>query len=114
MNSKERRIAIAEACGWILCKTTDEFPGDLSWHNYYGKTVWKHPKLGYASWKAVPDYPNDLNACHEFEKMLDEQTYRLFIGHLVAILKPGEFAVRATAPQRCEAFLRTIGKWKEA
>jgi len=60
----------------------------------------------------IPDYLNDLNACHEMEKMIDpieltkyKERMRLFYG---------QAAVFATAAQRCEAFLKTVDKWKEA
>lgn len=57
--------------------------------------------------------PLTLDLMREAEMKFDEQTYRLFIGELVAILKPGEFSVRSTKEQRLEALLKTIGKWSE-
>lgn len=60
------------------------------------------------------DFHGDLNACAQFEATLpEEQIKRLYVYHLASLMKPGEFTVMAPAPQRCEAFLRVHGKWKE-
>ena len=58
-----------------------------------------------------PDWCNDLNAMHEAEAKLSfEQLYKM-----EARLKEmtGAVCFRATARQRAEAFLRTLGKWEE-
>jgi hypothetical protein len=62
-------------------------------------------------WMIQKDYCTDLNAMHEAEKVLtfeDWESYRDELG--------GSFrgCAHATARQRAEAFLRTLGKWKEA
>lgn len=61
----------------------------------------------------------DLNACHEMEKVLtinQRLDYRRNLNELVGgcrtNLKSFE-QITATAAQRCEAFLRTVGKWQE-
>jgi hypothetical protein len=88
---EQQRIAIAEACGW--------------------KTGYRDPE----AWHPLPDYLNDLNAMHDAEKTLTyaqggEMT--LWIQRMTcAGYGPQLFA---TASQRAEAFLRTIGKWEEA
>jgi hypothetical protein len=98
MTPKEQQVAIEEACGW---------------------TVWSC---------GVPDYLNDLNAMHEAEKVLwDTGKAMEFTNQLVGIVcsargfrwdkgTPDDHLMclsHATASQRAEAFLRTIGKWKE-
>ena len=63
-------------------------------------------------WKCAKDYCSDLNAMAEAEKVLCEQKADLyfFVLHDVA----GNLMYhRATARQRAEAFLRTLGKWEE-
>jgi hypothetical protein len=57
---------------------------------------------------------------HEAEKVLrDGHTYWAFIAELDRIVKQGPHVdyvadrASATAAQRAEAFLRTIGKWEE-
>lgn len=79
----------------------------------------------------LPDYLGDLNAMHEAEKVLactdegpktSERRRYLMILEAVIAGPPDRFGYRpnrqlstpfATAAQRAEAFLRTIGKWKE-
>ena len=58
----------------------------------------------------VPNYPGDLNACHEMEKALSTaQLQREYAD----ILDDGNGGHFATAAQRSEAFLRTLGLWEE-
>jgi hypothetical protein len=58
-----------------------------------------------------PDYLNDLNAMHEAETVLNpEQLSEYYIQLASAMFRP----FRASAAQRAEALLRTLGKWKEA
>ena len=72
---------------------------------------------------AIPNYGEDLNAMHEVEKVLKYEPD--YILHLVQLLDVpdgrGDWddeelwasVVMATATQRREAFVRTIGKWEE-
>lgn len=74
----------------------------------------------------LPDYLNDLNAMHEVENTLNDHNARYDYATALARVTIGEefddegfspngfgyFAVlQATAAQRAEAYLRTIGKW---
>lgn len=71
----------------------------------------------------VPNYYGDLNAIHEAEKLIltkfnSGARYRLFLANNSAgpnaKFPTVEAAIcHATAPQRCEAFLKTLGKWVE-
>lgn len=66
---------------------------------------------------------DDLNACHEMEKVLDRAKdlcpgmevpltqYDQYWGALTEVTK-GDI-IHATARQRCIAFLRTIGQYEE-
>ena len=64
-----------------------------------------------------PDYLNDLNACHEMENHLTSEQQEEYDYQLSEICAPitGEswMKIHATAAQRGEAFLKTIGKWKD-
>ncbi|CAB4163606.1 hypothetical protein UFOVP811_43 [uncultured Caudovirales phage] len=70
-------------------------------------------------WKCAKDYCADLNAMHEAEKVLtpkEEGVYFFTLKHLVGDLiwhRDTCRNYRATARQRAEAFLRTLGKWEE-
>jgi len=96
MNKEKQRIAIAEACGW------EPLPeGHFHPDNPVGQTM--------------PDYLADLNAMHEAWKMLtvrQSQQYIPILRNLCTVF--GNWPESATAAQRAEAFLRTIGKWEDA
>lgn len=98
MTPEQQRIAIAEACGWSYEKNETYAPDGAFWWS-------KNPEF--------PDYLNDLNAMHEAENVLtgypQRVTYYETLSKIVGYLT-FEFA-HATAAQRAEAFLRTIGKW---
>ena len=97
MTPEKQRVAIAEACGW---KTDKRGLGWLSPRGYYA---------------SEPDYLNDLNAMHEAEKTLTDKAHEEFRLNLYEVLgDDSRLIVSSTAAQRAEAFLRTIGKWKEA
>ena len=116
MTPEAQRIAIAEACGW-----TNVAPRIVKNVKHQGDDI----TVGIWSddgW--IPDYLNDLNAMHEAVSIFDYDQADEFEDHLCDICKrlndekenpaPWRFAVvNATASQRAEAFLRTIGKWKE-
>ena len=94
MTNEEINIAIAEACGY--------------------KTGYRDPE----AWHPLPDYLNDLNAMHDAEELFyakpdtleGAERMRDYSKWLCLIAK---YPLRATAAQRAEAFLKTIGKWKE-
>lgn len=66
----------------------------------------------------LPDYLIDLNAVHEVEKKFwdgdsNEDQWEQYTKWLDIICEREEnCSIRASALQRCEAVLRTIGKWK--
>lgn len=119
MNEQDQQIAIAEACGWQDVIGYDD-----------GKVIGLSPEFTEAqcpegSDEYVPDYLHDLNAMHEAEKLLDDKSEdikSLYLDWLRLGMDPDDFLnpfkwdwfrVRATAAQRAEAFLRTIGQWKD-
>lgn len=72
--------------------------------------------------KDPPDYLSDLNAMHEVEKNLSFEQCGAYSLELNAKIKQDkkspkfkvdEFRWHTTAAQRAEAFLRTIGRWKD-
>lgn len=117
MSDQEINIAIAEACGWV---ERDEPKGSAA-----PKTWWHGPHRYPPNLMPVPDYCNDLNAMHEALELISQQCkdsdfwffLRKIIGFPDAESDWDEYyyfqAINATAHQRAEAFLRTIGKWKE-
>lgn len=110
MTPEQQRITIAEFLGW-----TDIEP--CTCHN--GQTRGFQPIKG-AHKKHTPDYLNDLNAMHEAEKHLsDRQKIGYYLDLSLWREDTGELTenlyevVHATATQRAEALLKTIGKWEE-
>ena len=101
MNPKQQRIAIAEACGWTL------FTPD---------TIQYTAQRSDGKWDLIPDYLNDLNAMHEAEKVLMDYCdgWEDYCHKIKRHFVTSDGAIRATAAQRAEAFLRTIGKWVES
>ena len=60
----------------------------------------------------LPDYLNDLNAMHEAEKIFDGAQNWRYISELCTLTTNDNNSMyMATATQRAEAFIRTIGKW---
>jgi hypothetical protein len=108
-----QRIAIAEACGWKNHDHPDVMQCKQRWTMQ--KQWCMDPKGVLRFNHHRPNYLNDLNAMHEAEKTLTyaqggEMT--LWIQRMTcAGYGPQLFA---TASQRAEAFLRTIGKWEES
>ena len=123
MTPEAQRTAIAEACGiigpfddrWI--KEYEKEGGDA-----YGFTGFENGELVF-----VPAYVTDLNAIcnaiHTLPSGLRDNTFTSILAMVCGFkahgveswskLHAGRFAViNATAAQRAEAFLRTLGKWE--
>jgi len=61
----------------------------------------------------VRDYCTNLNAMHEAESILTEDQLWVMAREIEKNWED-QWYFRATARQRAEAFLRTLGKWEEA
>lgn len=128
MTPRDIRIAIAEANGYEWTMEAHLESGYHSWQNFAdscGNEVLDDE---------LPDYCNDLNAMHEVIKTLDtkqqiqyadvlcRQTGKELLDY-TGCYYPGENPIidmeiiflvhNSTALQRAEAYLRTIGKWKD-
>jgi len=113
MTHLKQRIAIAKACGWGL-NYDWERPGIGEWWEKTGEQPRRSNDL--------PDYLNDLNAMHEARSALTPNRQEYFVCVLDRMLHGGRasdlseqfLSLHATAAQRAEAFLRTLGKWEES
>ena len=107
MTDEQINIAIAESLGWKLL----------------ANNRWTRPCGIYAD---LPNYTADLNACHEFESEIIYSNDRLpkkytqqiksAICREAGVKKAQmdfDLCITATARQRCEAYLKTIGKWNK-
>ena len=103
MNKELQRIKIAEACGWteisercmwgLPPNATDDGTEDCLRH--------------------FPKYESDLNAMHEAELALGLK-YDQWTRELRGVCERERRCLEsATAAQRAEAFLKTLGLWEE-
>ena len=103
MNPQEINKRIAIACGW-------NYISGIGW--YQGPVP--HPTRS----SVMPNYHGDLNAMHEAENCLlvgaSSIVKETWLFHLRRLSTIGATSSEcATAPQRAEAFLRTIGQWED-
>jgi hypothetical protein len=94
MTHKQINAAIAKACGW---RQED------------GVYMWTVNKID-CTCPELWDWCNDLNAMHDAEKTL---TSAQLLDYVALLFDACYEASLATARQRAEAFLRTLGKWEE-
>jgi len=132
LTADEKRIKVAELCGWTRIRrgyydpcgcghvaVADELMG-LS--PLLKPNVLEIESTGFgdyppgseypASWQ-VPDYLSDLNACHEFEKLMKIEEVFLYEHFLQGLSEQEEGTGllgiwHATAEQRCNAFVLTM------
>ena len=101
----ELRIKVATLDGW------NDRPV-LEWDHYFLKRV-GHRSVEAATYSDLPDYPNDLNAMHEAEKVVVagvEDRLR-YLANLSLVTRDNPLTLgmfRATARQRAEAFVLTL------
>lgn len=102
MKPEEINRPIAEACGWSVVHLV----GDT----YFGLSP---DEKNESYTEEIPNYHGSLDACAEFERTLDRIDRREYVRQLYHITENDFGAHCATPPQRCEAFLRVKGLWKE-
>lgn len=119
MTDDEIRIAIANACGLEVCDNPRGPADESKWNKVYftpsARELRRKRWPGSAVVKALPDYLNDLNACHEFEKTLTNDecaVYLMCLAEQLPLAGVNSWAFKATARQRAEAFCRAKGIWK--
>lgn len=114
MTPEEQRVAIAQVLGW-----TDIVENPAKGKEPRGCI----PNESFLGQFVLPNWPNSLDLMHQAEKMLNNEGqqywYQRNLHDVIAREAGTEFAdirklISATAAQRAEAFLRTIGLWKES
>lgn len=104
MDDNQQRISIAIAVGDIEVTTT-QIDSTAKWV------------------EGLPDYLNDLNAISRAEQLITEEGYVPWLVNLAEVVygdgwqvipttKLCAICMQASARQRAEAFLRTIGAWR--
>jgi hypothetical protein len=100
MTDEQINTRIAEACG------------AKKWNRNGGPFMRKWMIKTIAGWENnYPDYCHDLNAMHQAEKILTVEQWHDYVDFMPS---RWECAVHASARQRAEAFLRTLGKWEDS
>lgn len=123
MKPEDINRAIAEHCGWQFLPERDTRLGPQPelWESPDGDRYFESP---LKDWPPYPNYHEDLNAMHEAEKTLTDKGWRLYVIKLARVIAkqpninvrvqvPTNVLIGAKAEERAEAFLRTIGKWKD-
>lgn len=118
MTEKEQQIAIATVSGWRFIRDDG---------SYYAEGIHgipPHKSANECNETSLPDYLNDLNAIHEVEKYLRNEQKGTMINNLCIVVTRDHDpelgpmtaiteAFFASASQRVEALLRTLGLWKD-
>ena len=107
MNKELQRIKIAEACGWT----------EISERCMWGLPPNATDDGSEDCLRHFPKYESDLNAMHEAEKVLLTKDgfcgcWETYSNILTASMGCTDI-FHATAAQRAEAFLKTLGLWEE-
>lgn len=132
MTDDQINVAIAEACGTLRghycghCREERDITNKNSAHQHGNEMFWFCNYCDGPLHQDMPNYSHDLNAMHEAEKTLSDRQRKNFVNDLWIRVNPDLATqwdeasslaffdyINATAHQRAEAFLRTIGKWKE-
>jgi hypothetical protein len=123
MTNEEINIAIAEACGWTDCVLVESIKLSKGFPPPNNPPSYGTYENGMAQ---LPNYCNDLNAMHEavieiFQDASMQLDYSRTLIFVIKKLSPickrffSDFDLaNATARQRAEAFLKTLGKWEGA
>ena len=112
MTPEQQRIKIAEVLGWTRIRPIDQATCDesLVGCGYEGMS-----RQRAGCYRPIPDYLNDLNACHEREKILNDKQggdYDAMLWIIIHRDKTRPACWHASAAQRCEAFLKTLELWE--
>lgn len=100
MTDEQINRSIAVGCKWQPIFATHPDPWIVCWQTPLGETV-----------SQLPNFCEDLNAMHIAEKTLDEDQRWTMARHIER--NDTRWYFMATARERAEAFLRTLGKWEE-
>ena len=106
MDKRAQRIAIAKVRGWTDIKEP---------HGFAPEPYGFPPGRTNGEREDIPDYLNDLDAMHEAEKILTPAQFFQYEKNITTLVGSRDqkyyLNLHATAAQRAEAFLKTLGLW---
>ena len=130
MTEEAQRIALATARGWTDCRPRASVT-DRPWISGFNPspdtivgTICARTGMelepGPQQPETLPNYPQDLNAMHEFEKaqlFSTRKRFRQVLQIVMSRLHPDnliamEECIHASAAQRAEAMLVALGLWE--
>lgn len=107
LSDSEKRVKIAEACGWTKHRYFKNALGDMT-------QDWIHPIHGSCAQWELPDYLGSLDAMHSAEKVLTQTQRHKYLQVLDRMFDDPDCIdwplVHATAAQRADAFLAVIAE----
>lgn len=113
LSPDEKRVKIAEACGWKSELVPTPNPYGEFQHTWWTSPEGKRPEI-------LPDYLNSLDAMAAVEKTLSDEQCDRYLEHLTETSggdaengKSSFCGYVATAEQRSDAFLLTIPTARE-
>ena len=118
MNEEEINVAIAECCGWKGPKNPETLARMEGWNSQHWGCWAVKPNGCLDSVHRIPNYCGDLNAMYDAEKVLmdspsKKRSYLEWLGweddYMVSVIT----VCHAKPREKAEAFLRTLGKWRE-
>jgi hypothetical protein len=129
MTPEAQRIAIAEARGWVWYRIPKSQYATREHRGLFHPKILEYPEQS-ERWKIRADGTEricnmeymeregyvpkiNLDEMHEAEEMLDSSQLGRYMALLGAESNMTWTIVHSTAAQRSEAFLKTLGLWKE-
>lgn len=122
MSPEAQHEAVCKAAGHYLIEDDETDSVSLRHPTLPVRHPWHRKGFEQFAWENCPDFLSDLNAMHEAEQILtfsQRIQYRTTLQLVMSkSLIPGDLICkseiyRAIAPQRAEAFLRTLNLWKD-
>ena len=115
MTDEQIKIAIAKACGWTAEQDSNGYWRAVNQKHGNAVELWLSEQNVWSV--GIPDYLNDLNAMHDAEKVLLTKDgfcgcWETYSNILTASMGCTDI-FHATAAQRAEAFLKTLGLWED-
>jgi len=97
MKPEAQRIAIAEACGWKRIPWHGAYPGFSGWMKDGEFVPFEQ------TYRSLPDYPNDLNAMREAEKVLtyDQYSYKFGVSEYTSTQRADYYQLLMFGKQPC-------------